>query len=51
VDYRRFSSAAQAVRYAIEYLPSNRLPGVTLEVCEARYGHQAIRRLYQGIDQ
>lgn len=44
--YRRFSQAADAIRFAIEVLPSAALLGSLLEVEEQRFGAVDIRRLY-----
>lgn len=46
VSYKRFSSAALAVRYAIEELGPDMLSGAILEVEENRYDGDAIRELY-----
>jgi len=46
VAYKRFPSAAEALRYAIEVLPASGLLGATLEVNEVRFGHLEIRALY-----
>ncbi len=42
--YKRFSQAAQAIRFAIEELPPEYLVGAFLEVDERRYGSDDIRR-------
>jgi hypothetical protein len=47
VRYRRFDRAAEAIRFAIEELPPPQLLGATIEVGEARLGHQNIRALYE----
>jgi hypothetical protein len=44
--YRRFDTAAEALRYAIEEMPEAALLGAYLEVDEARFGVQEIRALY-----
>lgn len=46
ITYRRFDTAAEAIRFAIEELsgPSGR--SCILEVNETRFNHAEIRRLY-----
>jgi hypothetical protein len=44
--YRRFDSAAEALRFAIEELPLKALLGACLEVEEERFDADAMRRLY-----
>jgi hypothetical protein len=44
--YRRFASAAEAIRFAIEGLPPDFLEGSCLEVGETRFPGAEIRRLY-----
>jgi hypothetical protein len=46
VSYKRFDSAAVAIRYAIEELEPDKLAGAVLEVNEDRYDDAAIRNLY-----
>lgn len=47
IGYRRFASAAQAIKCAIEELPAPLLVGAVIEVDEERFDHQAIRALYE----
>jgi hypothetical protein len=44
--YRRFPTAAEAIRFAVEELPDSALLGAYMQVEDARFDCAAIRRLY-----
>jgi hypothetical protein len=50
VSYKRFDTAAEAVRYAIEELSPDLLVGAILEVDEERFDANGIRDLYESAD-
>lgn len=50
VKYRRFSRAADAIRFAVEELPPELLLGAFLEIDGERYGGEEIRCLYNSSD-
>ncbi len=46
VKYRRFDTAAEALRFAVEQMPASAFPGACLEIDEMRFGSREIRYLY-----
>ena len=48
--YRRFASAAEAIRFAIEDFPAVQTLGVWLQVGDERFDSGDIQRLYQDDD-
>ena len=45
-DYRRFATAAEAIRYAVEELRTRRSIGAWMQVEEDRFNKEEISRLY-----
>jgi hypothetical protein len=50
VGYRRFASAAEALRFAMEELSAGSLAGAALEVGDERFDSRGMRQLYEAAD-
>jgi hypothetical protein len=48
--YRRFATAAEAIRFAVEELPAVRAWGAWMQVGDKRFNADDIQRLYQSDD-
>ena len=48
--YRRFATAAEAIRYAVETLRTPKAFGASLEVGDERFNSSEILRLYEADD-
>ena len=46
-NYRRFATAAEAIRFAVEELPAVRTLGAWMQVADHRYDSDEICRLYE----
>jgi hypothetical protein len=50
LNYRRFATAAEAIRFAIEELPAVRALGAWMQVGDERFDGDDIQRLYESDD-
>jgi hypothetical protein len=48
VNFRRFNTAAEAIRFAIENIPAPFLSGCYMEVDGLRYDARELQELYEG---
>ena len=49
LGYRRFTNAAEAIRFAVEDLPSVRTLGAWMQVGDERFDVDDIQRLYESV--
>jgi hypothetical protein len=49
-SYRRFATAAEAIRYAVEDVRTLRSLGVWMQVGDERFNSDEIQRLYDDVD-
>ncbi len=47
LSYRRFATAAEAIRFAVEELPTLHTMGPWMQVGDERFSNDDIRRLYE----
>jgi hypothetical protein len=50
LNYRRFATAAEAIRFAVEELPAIRMLGPWMQVGDECFNSDDIRRLYESIE-
>jgi len=50
LGYRRFATAAEAIRFIVEDFPAVRTLGAWMQIGDARYDNKAIHRLYENSD-
>lgn len=50
MGYRRFNTAAEAIRFAIKEFPTIRTVGPLMQVGDERFNGEAIRQLYESGD-
>ena len=50
LGYRRFPTAAEAIRFAVEDFPAIRTLGAWLQVGDERFDTEEIHRLYESVD-
>ncbi len=49
MNYRRFETAADAIRYVMEDLPAPMQPGTSIQVGDERLGFTEIAELYESV--
>jgi len=50
IAYRRFATAAEAIRFAVEEFPAGRTLGPWMQIGEERFDSDEIHQLYESTD-
>ena len=50
MNYRRFETASEAIRYVMEDLPPPMRPGTSIQVGDERFGYSEIAELYERVE-
>ena len=50
IVYRRFATAAEAIRFAVEEFPAGRTLGAWMQIGEERFDSDEIHQLYESTD-
>ena len=50
IGYRRFATAAEAIRFAVEEIPAIRMLGAWMQVGDERFDSGEIHRMYESDD-
>ncbi len=50
MNYRRFETAAEAIRFVMEDLPAPMQPGTSIQVGDERFGFTEIAELYERVE-
>jgi hypothetical protein len=50
INYRRFDTAAEAIRFVMEDLPAPMQPGTSIQVGDERFAFSEIAELYESVE-